>query len=286
LNSKAAIELVVFGGVIPAVGALVVFSAISWLWPKEAARRYAASMSLGAGVFVGFVALQGTRRLAPTQFWEWLPYLGLLAAVVAGLIRAEGVLRGERWIGVFLFATLAGWMTVPHWPELRPAWPVQHGLFAVAVAGLAELLALLPARLPTGALPFWLMVVSAAVSMLLTAELSMTFGQLAALPAGALAGSTLAAFLKPDADIWRGLALPYATLVVGYAYVGAIYPTDPLWPLAAAPLAPLALWLVAVGPLARLRGWKAWLADAVCVVVPLIIVIATLLVGGGESYEL
>jgi hypothetical protein len=280
LDSKAAIEFVVYGGVIPAVAALVVFGAICWTWPQDAARRYASSLALAAGVFVGFVALQANKTLVPTQFWEWLPYLGLMAAFVAGLTRAAGIFRGERWLALYLFAMLAGWLTVPHWPELYPAWPMQVALFGVSIVFVAMLLERLSARLPAGATPFWLTVAAAASSLLMMAEVSVTFAQLALLPAGALAGCAIASLLKTDADIWRGLALPYATLVGGYAYVAAIYPTSPLWPLAAVPLAPVALWLVALGPLARLGGWKAWLAQAVCVIVPLALVTAMLLFGG------
>jgi hypothetical protein len=280
LNSKTAIELVVYGGLIPAIGALVVFGAIRWTWPQDAARRYASSLAFAAGVFAGFVSLQANKTLVPTQFWEWLPYLGLLSAFVAGLTRAAGIFRGERWFALYLFAILAAWLTVPRWPELYPTWPAQVALFGTTVVVVAALLERLSARLPAGALPLWLTVAAAVSSVLIMAEVSVTFAQLAALPAGALAGSTIMAALRADADHWQGLALPYATLVGGYAYVAAIYPTSPLWPLAAAPLAPLALWLTALGPLARLGGWKAWLAQGVCLVVPLTLLTAMLLSGG------
>ena len=286
MDSKAAIEFVVYGGVIPGVGALVVFGAIRWTWPQDAARRYASSLALAAGVFVGFVAMQANKTLVPTQFWEWLPYLGLLAAFVTGFTRAAGIFRGERWIALYLFAMLAGWLTVPHWPELYPTWPTQVALFGLIDCYRSDAawsgcpLDCLQARLP-----FWLTVVAASSSLLVMAEVSVTFAQLAALPAGALAGCAIAALFKTDADFWQGLALPYATLVGGYAYVAAIYPTSPLWPLAAAPLAPLALWLVALSPLARLGGWKAWLAQAVCVLVPLALLTAMLLSGGAGGDE-
>jgi hypothetical protein len=262
-----------------------VFGAICWTWPQDAARRYASSLALAAGALIGFVALQANKTLVPTQYWEWLPYLGLLAAFVAGFTRAAGVFRGERWVALYLFAMLAGWLTVPHWPELYPAWSAQVALFGVAIVVVSVSLERLPARLPPGALPTWLAVVAASSSLLIMAEVSVTFAQLAALPAGALAGCTIAAVLKADAEVARGLALPYATLVGGYAYVAAIYPTSPLWPLAAVPLAPLALWLATSGPLARLVGWKAWLAQGVCVIVPLALLAAMLLLGGSGGDE-
>jgi hypothetical protein len=230
--------------------------------------------------------LQANKTLVPMQFWEWLPYLGLLAAFVSGISRAVGLVRGERWVAIYLFAMLAGWLTVPHWPELYPVWPAQIALFSVTAVLVVALLEPLPERLPRGALPFWLVVVAAWSSLLVIAEVSVSFGQLAALPAGGLAGCAIAAFVKADAEIGRGLPLPYATLVGGYAYVAAVYPTTPLWPLAAVPLAPLALWLVAFGPLARLSGWKAWFVQGVCVFVPLAVFTAMLLSGesGGDEW--
>jgi hypothetical protein len=285
LTSKTAIEFVVFGGLVPALAALMVFVAISWLWPAEAARRYSVGVAFAAAVLVGFVALPATKTLLPLKSWDWIAYLGLLAAFVTGLLRAEGVLRGERWLAVYLFAMLAGWLTVPHWPELWPAWPVQVALFALAIVVVSVLLEFLPAHLTGRPLPGWLMLAAVAVSVLLTAEVSVTSGQLAAVPAGALAGCAMAALLKRNAASWRGLALPYATVVGGYAYVGAIYPTTPVWLLVAVPLAPLALWLSAIGPFAQVRGWKAGAIQAVCVIVPLALVAAVLLARGGGGEE-
>jgi hypothetical protein len=285
LISKTAIEFVVFGGFVPAVAALVIFGAIGWLWPSEVARRYGPGVAFAAGVLIGFLVLPTTKTLLPLQSWDWIVYLGLLAAFVAGLSRAEGVLPGERWLAVYLFAMLAGWLTVPHWPELEPTWPVQVAMFGLAIAVVAGLLACLPAHLAERALPCWLMLAAAAVSMLVTVEVGVTSGQFAALPAGALAGCALAALLKRNAASWSGLALPYATVVGGYAYSGAVYPPTPVWLLVTVPLVPLALWLAAIGPWTQVRGWKAWAVQAVCVIVPLAIVAAILLArGGGEEW--
>jgi hypothetical protein len=236
-------------------------------------------------VLIGFVVWHDVKALALMQFWDWLPYLGLLAAFVTGLTRAGGVGSGERWFAIYLFAMLAAWLTVPHWPEFEPAWPVQVALFAITIVTVAALLSPLPARLPDRALPVWLMLTAAVLSVLLTAEVSLSFGKLAALPAGALAGCAVAASVMPGVTRWGGLALPYATLVGGYAYAGAVYPTTPIWLLLTVPMAPLALWLVATGPIARFAGWKSWLFQAVCVIVPLAILAAMLLIRGGGGDE-
>ena len=123
MNANTAIEFVVFGGAIPAALAFVLLIAFGWLWPKEIAGRYGAGLAFGASVLIGFVVWHDVKAIALMQFWDWLPYLGLLAAFVTGLTRAGGVGSGERWFAIYLFAMSAAWLTVPHWPEFEPAWP-------------------------------------------------------------------------------------------------------------------------------------------------------------------
>ena len=97
---------------------------------------------------------------------------------------------------------------------------------------------------------------------------------LGALPAGALAGCGVAALFLRETPDWRSLVLPYAFVAMGYAYTGAVYPTEPQWLLLLVPAAPLALWFCSVGPLARLTGVRATLVQAAFVIVPLIIIAA------------
>jgi hypothetical protein len=286
LNATTAIEIAVYGGVIPAVAAMAAFFAIGRLWPGHAAGRYQVGLSFALAVYVGFVSLRSTKTLLPSQFWQWIPILGLFAAFVTGLTRASGVLRSERWLAVYVFAVVSAWLLVPHWPELMPAWPVQVAMVATSFIALAALLMPLVERLPGRAFPFWLMFAAATTSCLVMAEVSETFGELAALPAGALAGCGLAALMRRDDEIdWRGIALPYAVVVGGWAYVGAIYPTTPIWPLIAAPAAPLALWLCVSRPVARLRGAAGLAVQAACVLIPLLIVAVLLLAGSSGGAD-
>jgi hypothetical protein len=285
LNAKTAIEIVVYGGVIPAVAALAAFFVIGWSWPTEAARRYQAGAAFALAVFVGFVALPTTTTLVPSQFWESIPYVALAAVLVAGLTCAQGVLRGERWLTIYLFAIGAAWVLVPNWPDLVPAWPVQMALVAIAIVALDALLTPLPARLPGRAFPFWLMLAAATSSLLVMAEVSETIGRLAVLAGGALAGSGVAAAVRKDnAETWS-LALPYAVTVGGFAYAGAVYPMEPMWLLVSLPAAPLALWICALGPLSRLTGLRAIVVQAVCVLVPLVIVVGVVLSQSGGAAD-
>jgi hypothetical protein len=283
LNAQFAIKLALQCGVIPAVGALAVFVAVSWLWPPELARRYRSGLALSLGVFIGFVLLPDTKTLAPEQFWEWFPPLGVLAALLAGLTRAEGVRRGERWSAMYIFAAISASLIVPHWAELVPAWPVQWAWFAVGIVALTALLMPLPELFSAVGFPWWLMLAAAATSALMMDQVSVIFGKLAALPAGALAGCGIAAFFFKAPIDWRSLMLPYSILVGGYAYTGHVYPTTPVRAMLLLPLAPLMLWLCARGPLARLSGARAIAVHALLVLAPLLIVAVYLLTNSASD---
>jgi hypothetical protein len=285
LDAKTAFEIGFRGGVIPALAALALFLAIGWLWPSDVARRYRAGLSFALGAFIGFVLLPATKTLAPSQFYDWILYLGILAALLSGLTRAEGVTRGERWSAVYIFAPIAAWLIVPGWPELVPAWQFQWSGLSLAVMLLTGLLYPLPLLLPGRAFPWWLMLAAATTSVLMLEQLSETFGVLAALPAGALAGCGAAALLAREAPDWRSLVLPYAFVAMGYAYTGAVYPTEPQWLLVLVPFAPLALWFCSVGPLARLTGMRATVVQAAFVIVPLVIIAALVRATAGAATD-
>jgi hypothetical protein len=285
LDAKTAIEIALRGGVIPALAALALFLSIGWFWPADVARRYRAGLSFALGAFVGFVLLPSTKTLAPTQFYDWILYLGILAALVSGLTRADGVTRGERWSAVYIFAPIAAWLIVPRWPELVPAWQIQWAGLSLAIMLLTALVYPLPLLLPGRAFPWWLMLATATTSLLMFDQLSETFGVLAALPAGALAGCGIAALFAREPTDWRSLVLPYAIVAMGYAYTGAVYPTDPQWLLVLMPSAPLALWFCSVGPLARLTGVRAFVVQAAFVIVPLVIIAALMRATTGAATD-
>jgi hypothetical protein len=73
--------------------------------------------------------------------------------------------------------------------------------------------------------------------------------------------------------------------VGGFAYVAAVYPMEPMWLLVALPAAPLALWICALGPLSRLTGLRAIVVQAVCVLVPLVIVVGVVISQSGGAAD-
>jgi hypothetical protein len=282
LNAKTAFEIALHGGVIPALAGFVLFALISWLWPSDVARRYRCGVAFAVGSFIGFVLLPSTSTLAPGQFYDWVLYLGILAALVSGLTRAEGVTRGERWTAVYIFAPLAAWFIVPQGFQPVPTWPIQFAGISLAVMLLTALVHPFPQLLPGRAFPWWIILVMASVSLLLFDQQSEKFGLMAALPAAALAGCGIAALLAGEPADWRSIVLPFVVFTVGYAYLGAVYPTEPNWRFILIPFAPLTLWICSVGPFSRLTGVRAFAVQAVCVIVPLI-AIAVLVRGGTDA---
>jgi hypothetical protein len=129
------------------------------------------------------------------------------------------------------------------------------------------------------------MLVVATTSLLLFDQQSEKFGYLAALPASALAGCAVAALFARELPDWRSLVLPCVVVLVGYAYTGAVYPTEPQWLMLLVPLVPLALWICSVGPLSRLTGVRATLVQAALVIVPLVIIVVLMRATAGTSAD-
>jgi hypothetical protein len=281
LKAETVIEIALRGGVIPALAAFVLFLLISWLWPSDVARRYRCGVAFALGAFISFVLLPSTQTLAPGQFYDWILYLGILAAFLSGLTRAEGVTRGERWTVVYVFAPVAAWIIVPQEFQPVPTWPIQFAGISLAIMLLTAIVNPLPQLLPGRAFPWWIMLVMATVSLLLFDQQGETFGRMAALPAGAFAGCGVAALFARQPVDWRSIVLPFVVFAVGYANLGAVYPTEPNWWFLLIPFVPLTLWICSVGPLSRLTGVRAFAVQAVCVIVPLIAIAA--LVGAGTD---
>jgi hypothetical protein len=282
LGPHAVIEIFLYSGVLPAALALTTYFAGGWL-PGDVRSRYRLAASFAVAVFGSFALAPTTKSLAPTQFWDWIPYLALLSAGSAGLAEAGGVTRLERWLTYFAAAGAAAYSLAPTWDDLAvPRWGIV-ALLAGSITATAIALAALASRLPGRGLPLWLALAAAALAALMMAEISETFGRLAAAPAGALGGCAVVSFLRGNVQEVRALALPYSVVVGGYAFTGFIYPTVPLTALLAVPLVPLLLWVMFHGPPARLTGARAMAAQAGCILLPLIVIAAVIVARSGGN---
>jgi hypothetical protein len=285
LSPQAAIQIAIYSGLIPAVTALVVYFALGWLLPAATVKRYALGAALALGVFVGFAVSPTTKTILPTQFWEWIAFLGLLAAFVSGLVLAEGISRTERWIAYLLVAVAAAWVTVPTWERLADVRLSHVVALTAGIFLLTVLLEPLADRLSGRCFPFWLMFAAAVTSIAIMSEWSEMIGRSAALAAGALAGCGVAGLLAKSTVSLRSLTLPYSVVVGCYAYVGFVYPQPPLTPILFLPLAPLAVWICARGRFQQFAGTRGAALQFVCVLVPLLIIAAILFAGtSGEEW--
>jgi hypothetical protein len=279
LDARTAIAIGLYSGVIPAATAFVVCLVLGRLLPDGMAARYALAVSFALGVLTGFLVARPERAFLPSDAWDWVPYVGLMAAIVAGTARAHRITLRARSTMYVLIAGLAAWLIVPQWEDMTPPRTVQMTAVAVAIFALALSLEPLAKRLPGQSFAVGLMLSAAASAIFVLAEVSETFGRLAALPASALAGCSVAALLnKRNSDV-ASLALPYAVMVGGYAYTAAMYPTPPMMPVLLTPFAPLALWISLWGRLRGLTGARAVILQMVCALLPLAIIAAVLVVG-------
>jgi hypothetical protein len=112
---------------------------------------------------------------------------------------------------------------------------------------------------------------AAGVAALIAACVSLTYASMAGIAAAALMGCCAAAIFGSDPV--RGLSLPFAVVVGGWAYTGCIDPQQPLIGILIAVAAPLGLWWRSVAPAMPQRRVMALLIDGAAVV--LIVALAT-----------
>jgi hypothetical protein len=275
---ELAIDILFYSGVVPAAVAVVVTLAVLRLLPEEVAHRYAGPLAFAAAALTGYVLLPSWAPLAPTRHWHWPVYLGSAAGLVAGSVAlAPGVYRVERWLLQLLAALLAAVLIVPTWDGLDPSRGVWIAIFTVGAGLLSVLLDALPQRLRGRRLLALLTIVAATGAVVLAAQISLKFGQLALVVAAALLGCTLGSLATQGASLARALLPSYSVTVGGLMLVGHLELFTPNYVLLAVPLLPLALWLCAWGPLARIEGKPGVVLHFAVVLLPLAAAVAWLL---------
>jgi FtsH-binding integral membrane protein len=273
LNVEFAIELIGFGGIVPAV----VSGAIVWLslrfLPEDAAARYSAALALAVAFFVGYALLPSWAPLRPTRHWQWMPYLGVAATFVGAVGLARGLFTVERWMLYLLLAAATAWLLVPNWPDLQPPRIVYITAFTAALVLLTVLLEPLPARVGEPLFLLLLAFVSLTAAVVLAVFVSIKFGQIAAIAAAATGASGVASLFVRRECGSRGLIPVFSVIVCGIIFVGHIEPNPPLTAMLFIPAAPLGLWVSARGPLACFRGFKAGAIRTAAVLLLLLIAV-------------
>lgn len=276
-----AIEILGYGGLVPAGISIAVVWLSRRLLPQSVAHRYAFAGALATAFFVGYSLLPWS-RLMPERHWQWLPYLSAVAVLLGPIRLAAGVFTVERWSLYLLLAVICAWLLVPTWTDLQPPRPIMIALLGAYLFLLAAGLDLLPDRLLGRRFLALLAMVSASVAVLLAASISLKFGQLAGIATAALAGCWASSLWRAEAGMPRGLIPVFVALVAGLAFVGCIEPQPPRVGMLLAPAAPLALWACAWGPLARLQGRTALAVQVVTVLMPLAVAIVWVVIADGS----
>ena len=252
--------MILFSILIPAVVALVIVLLAFRALPAALAERHGVAMALAGAFFVGYWLLPEWAPLQPVQYWHWLPYLGGGAWLAAGVSAGKERYWNERAAVFCLAAVICAVFIVPTWSDLEPSHTVYVWSLSLYLGLIALLLVHLPDAIPGTDLLLSLSASALATGLSVAVAVSITFGQLGIIAAAAMCGCTAGwliakRVLGPSAA--RNVALPYAILIGGTAFIGHINPVPPMRGLLWAPAAPLLLWLTVFGPLARLGGWKA-----------------------------
>ena len=269
---------------VPAVVSITIVFLLRKFLSTETWSQCAAPFAVALGFFAGYALSPSLVKWNPTEFkyWQWLPYLGLLAAAMVLLGRLwmlftphSPLFRGALKVLPHLLVSLvAAWLLVPIWSDLQPSRGVLIGFLSGYLLLLTIFLELLPGRLRGKGFLGLLTLSSGTSAVLVTAFVSIMLGHLSALATAALGGYFLASFFfHNEAATSHSLIPVFAILAGGSAFVGAVYFTS--YSLLLAPAAPLALWSFARGPLSRLRGWRAAVTQTVAVLIPLAIAIFT-----------
>ena len=254
--------------------------------------RAGASLAVFDGLAAGFVALAATEQitadfLRPTESWDWLPALALLACV-AGLLNPNGKLAFVLcWAVRLTVAGLVAWVLTraQSGRESEPLCGYCQAAFAGAILVLwATLdLALAAPRRPGGVVPALVAVVALAAAALAELGGFMTLSLMAAVVPGALAGWALVAWLRPDPDISRAGAPALAVLLPGVLFVSYFnnYGNVPVASYLLLLAAPLCLGAVALLPFSAIGRW-AILYRAAAALVPAGVALALAALAGEQ----
>jgi hypothetical protein len=244
----------IFG--LAALAALATALVVAWigrrLAPPDHRGAVVLPVAVAAGYFAGYAALPRSWAALvpqPNQAWQWLPYLGLLAGAISSLTHSFP--KSSTWrLAVWAVAPVVAAALAPTWAVYGLSWQVLIGLIVVYLLVVGIPLQHLPARL----FNLYFLGVLTAAAMLLAlvtgAIQSVTLARLAAIAAGALAGTTMACAVgrKPTDLSVRSLVPVFVALVGGTAVVVAVEPDPPQTGLLAIGLLPLAMWLMVAIP--------------------------------------
>ena len=266
LFMDTAIEILGYGGILPA-GISIAVAYLCWKFlPSTVRDQYAAAFGCAAAFFVGYVLLPAWAELVPKRHWQWLPYLFIGAAILGPIGATRSSIFPIRLLVSLALSLLGAWLLVPTWPRLegiRPYWVAGLAAYLLILTTALDKLAV---RLPAGRLfPTLLAVVLGSIAATVAYAVSAKYGQVAGIAAAGLFGCSLASLWFDPVRFTQGLLPIFGLAAGGLAFAGFIEPDPPLYPLLILPAAPLILWLFTRPALSRLQGKSAATGQIVAV---------------------
>ena len=210
------------------------------------------AVALATGFLCGYALLTPRDEWIPSRHWHWLPVLAIASAILGPVGFARGVSKVERLLLVAILAFASACLVVPNWEPLQP---IRHRYVVFLTTYLFILAAATPPlvdRLP-GKLILWILpVTSLVLGFTILACLSLRFGQLTGLLAGATLGSCLSGIWYERRAV-HGLLSPFSILAGSLAFIAYIEPEQPLTGMLIFPASPLVLWFTTFLPVSQDR---------------------------------
>ncbi|MDZ4780662.1 MAG: hypothetical protein SGJ19_10450 [Planctomycetia bacterium] len=211
-----------------------------WRWLPECRRGVVSLLAVAVAYAAGYFLLAYDDAIPPTRHFHWPPYLVLGAAVVARFAAVPRCPTALRWALYAAAALACAYFLTPTWPALWPPRPICIALLAGYILAVTLAIEPLLRRIDPKTMLAAMIVSLGALAMLITYRVSLVYGIFALLAAAAFAGYAAVAWRKADQVPLAGLALLYAVLACGWAFIGCIEPRPAAPGLLIAPFAPLA----------------------------------------------
>jgi len=232
-----------------------------WSYPIAFAIAYCA----GSVIVVRFNAwptINSDWAGVPLRNWQWMFYLAPLAALSGVIATSTQVPKVGRWIVTLIACIASAWfltatrsITLP-----RALCVAQLSIYFIVLIAILESLAtrIFPASYLT-----LLALSAAALAAMVSYYASQTHGQLVAAASASLAACAAAVCIFKQIAPPRGIAVPFAIVIGGWAAVEAIA-YDDLAVLLNLPAAPLIVWFI-LRPLDRLHSTTAFTLQVISV---------------------
>ncbi len=261
-------ETIGCGVLVPAVVSIAVMWVLLRVLPRDVAQRFAGAVGCAAGFFAGYALLE-PRHLRPSTYWQWLPWLGIVAAIAGPIGLASRVPSVGRWTLWLVVSTASAWLLVPTWADLNPSRGVYVTVFAAYVFLLTALLDALARRTSGTMFSLSLCVSASSGAVLLAAFVSVRFGLLTVASAAALSGCWAISFRDSSRELVCGVTLFYSVVIGGLMLTGQVAAVLPSACFVLILAAPLMLWVCEIPPLSRPQGKSAVMIRLVAISLPL-----------------